>query len=166
MKSPVTEAGYDDERAWNDDHIHFVMMWLIKNEASPFYKSRIMIIVAMGFSRGPQTANLAADIVKRNLGRYRFSTRLSLTRGFKRILAGDVLPKDVVRTKAGVVRSFSIVKVANPQPLPCPPWHRGTISLTKDGIKLQLKRSDAMLAPKHDPAGRERLLNAFGKRGV
>lgn len=166
MTDIIKRAGYDDENAWNDDHLHFVMMWLTKNEASPFYKARVMVIMAMGFSRGPQTSNLANDVSRKKMHRYRLSTRIALTSGFKKILAGLVVPKDVVRTKAGVVRTFVIVPAANPQPLACPAWHRGTICLTKDGVKLQLRRSDAMLSPKHDPAGRERLINAFGKRGV
>lgn len=155
--------GEDSEDAWNDAHLKHVFLWLIKNDRSPFFGAPTMLMGAMKIDP-VYRKNLISSLRRGNLGNYRFATRISLTAGFKRVLSGLYEPKVLSRTSAGVVLKFEIRPSASPQPLPCPPFYRGSIQLTRDGMKVRLRQSDAVLTPMHNPEGMDRLKNPFGGR--
>jgi hypothetical protein len=96
--------------------------------------------------------------------RYRFSVRLGLTASLKRVLAGYYVPIVLQKNRLNRVIRYSVHEAVEKVPLPCPPFYVGGIRITTKGLQLSLKRTDELLAPKHDPEGVSRLTNAFGAR--
>jgi len=161
MSQKISEWGDDNEKAWNDRHLQHAYLWLIKNPQSPYQGSIAMLFEAMHIGK-----EVKEDFKKAfrlgKFARYRFTTRLTMTKRFQDVLAGKFIPVVLQRNSLGRVIKWKILPNPNPQPLPCPPFYRGSIRITTRGLELALKRTDANLAPKHDPKGKERLLNPFG----
>jgi hypothetical protein len=155
-----TKPGDDDENAWNDRHFQHVYLWLTLNPNSPYVSSPAMLLTAMGIDK-VYWSSFRTGFNRADLHRYRFSVRVSLTSRFKRVLNGEYTPIVLRRDKNNRITKYEIKPAENPQPLPCPAFYRGSIKITNKGLICTLRRSEATMAPKHDPEGRNRLLNAF-----
>jgi hypothetical protein len=157
-----TKPGDDDENAWNDRHLQHAYLWLTTNESSPYCGSPAMLLTAMRIDRA-YWHDFRRSFNRGDLTRYRFSVRCQLTKSLQRVLAGEFEPRVIKRNRLGRVTAYEVRPAASPQPLPCPPFYRGTIGITTKGLKISLRRTDASLAPRHDPEGRARLLSPFQK---
>jgi hypothetical protein len=158
-----TTPGDDSEDAWNDRHFQHVYLWLTTNPSSPYCGSPAMLLTAMGIDKAywndfRRAFNLG------DLRRYRMSVRISLTRSFGRVLAGNYAPKVLKRNRLNRVIKYEVKPAVAPQPLPCPAFYRASIQMTSKGLALALKRTDANLAPRYDPAGMQRLTDPFQRR--
>jgi hypothetical protein len=157
-----TEKGADDEKAWSDRHLQHVWLWLTTNPNSPYKGSPTMILTAMGIDRAYWSG------FKRSFGSgdfhwYRFSVRLRITAALQKILSGIIMPVVKKRDKRGYVLDFELQTIDVPHPLQCPPFYQGSIRITTRGLQVSLKRTDPVMAPRHDPESRNRLLNPFGR---
>ena len=157
-----TQVGADDENAWSDRHLQHVWLWLTTNPNSPYKGSPSMVLTAMGIDK-PHWNGFKKGLAAGDMHWYRFSVRIRLTASFKKLLNGDFIPTVKKRDKRGYVLDFDIKKADNPLPLQCPPFYNGSIRLTTRGLQIALKRTDPPMAVKHDPEGRSRLLNPFGR---
>lgn len=157
-----TEKGADDEMAWSDRHLQHVWLWLTTNPGSPFKGSPSMVLTAMGIDR-THWSGFKKSFSTGDFHWYRFTVRLRITASLKKLLAGSIVPIVKKRDKRGYVIGFEIKPCDDPRPLQCPPFYQGSVRLTTRGLQLSLKRTDPAIAPKHDPEGRSRLLNPFGR---
>jgi len=157
-----TEIGADDEKAWSDRHLQHVYLWLTTNPNSPYKSSPSMVLAALNIEKekwpGFRKAFSTGDFHW-----YRFGVRIRITAGLKKILAGMFEPIVKKRDKRGYILDWEIKTVENPFPLQCPPFYQGSVKITTRGLQVSLKRTDPQMAPKHDPEGRTRLLNPFGR---
>jgi len=157
-----TKVGEDSEGAWNDRHFQHCWIWLTKNPNSPYFGSPAMLLTALQISR-PAWAGFKKAFNTANLVYYRFEVRMRMTKAFKRVLAGMYDPIILKRNKNGLIIKYDVQKSANPKPILCPPFYRGSIRITTKGLLVSLKRTDAVMATFHDPEGLQRLTNPFGK---
>jgi hypothetical protein len=157
------EWGEDSEDAWNDKHFQHVYLWLTTNPNSPYRGIPIVLLAAMGIDPSARS-DFKKCFETGSFARYRFGVRIRQTAAFKRVLAGLYLPEVTKRDKIGRVRGYIIRPAPNPQPLPCPPFYRGSINMSTKGLRVMLRQSDAQLAPMHNPDGADRLMNPWGKR--
>jgi hypothetical protein len=157
-----TVRGEDDEMAWNDAHFQHVYFWLVRNPNSPYFGAPSMLMGALKVEP-VYRENMKKAFQRANFSNFRFSTRITITAALKRVLSGLYEPEILSRTKKGIVLKFVIRPAANPQPLACPPFYRGSIKMTPQGMKVQLRQSDAVMATSHNPDGVARLKNPWGK---
>ena len=157
-----TVEGEDTDLAWNDQHMRYVYQWLIENELSPYKGSPAMLLTAMDVDR-LYWSELKKGFKKGKLY-IRFSVRIRLTAKFKLVIDGNFRPRVERKDKLGRITKYSILPVSDPQPLPIPRWITGGISFGKSGIQLLVRGAVENFAPRHDPQGRERLANPFGRR--
>jgi hypothetical protein len=158
-----TVVGDDSENAWNDRHLQHAYLWLTTNPNSPYVGSPAMLFTAMGISK-PVWMDFRKAFNRANFSRYRYIVRIRMTKALQKVLAGEYIPTVTKRNKRNQIIGYTITPAVNPQPLNCPPFYRGSVKLTTKGLQISLRRTDAQLAPKHDPEGRNRLINAFQKR--
>ena len=159
----TTGIGDDCDNAWNDAHLSHCWRWLYENPQSPYAGSKLMVLDGLKI-----TTKHKQDIKRwldgKSPYKYSFSTRLRMTTSFKRVLAGYYEPVVTQRKPDGTPKKWEMRDAVNPKPLNCSSFYRGTISLHKKGFSLGFVRTDAFLDPKHDPKGKNRLLNAFSNR--
>jgi len=156
LASSVNTPGDDNDLAWNDRHLQYVWLWLLRNERSPYYGCPSMLLTAMDVDRPHWPSLRKAG----RSGKYyiRFSVRVRLTARFKVVLSGEFLPRIDKRTRNGIVRAFTLLPQETPIPLPMPPWIRGSIKITSKGIQLMVSS-----ASKPRVFGeKSRLFNPFG----
>lgn len=155
-----TVVGDDDENAWNDRHFQHCYLWLTTNPSSPYCGAPAMLFTALRIDRA-YWGDFRRAFSQARMQRYRFSVRVTLTRAFQRVLAGEYIPVIVKRNKLNRVTHYKVLPNPHPQALPCPAFFRGSISITTKGLKLALKRTDASLTPYHNPEGAARLMAPF-----
>ena len=148
----------DAPNAWSDEHILYVVRWLLNDERSPWRHAPSMTFAAMRIT--PGVMRLIKQGLRRKSDRLylRFRTRCALTTNLKRLSMGEIAPVIEKRNKLGWVIRYKLVPTANPQPLPIPQFLRGQVRFAPNGVKLSLAP-----APVIKPRGeRSRLLNPFG----
>ena len=157
-----TEKGADDEMAWSDRHLQHVWLWLTTNPGSPYKGSPSMVLTAMGIER-PHWSGFKKSFNTGDFHWYRFSVRIRITASLKKLLSGFMVPVIKKRDNRGYFIYYEIKTTDNPMPLQCPPFYQGSVRITTRGLQITLKRTDPVLAAKHDPEGQRRLLNPFGR---
>jgi len=130
--------------------------WLTQNEQSPFVGCPSCVLKAMDIDKS-FWGTLKTQFKKGKLW-LRFSVRMRMTAKFKQVLSGEMTVANIVRDKKNRPRSFDIVFVPNPVPLPIPNWYRGTIEISRRGLKMKIKSVTVEPAP-----DRSKLFNPFGR---
>jgi hypothetical protein len=153
----------DSDMMWSDAHFRHCWNWLLNSDQSPCKGSPAMIVHGLGIRRAKM------QDWKRRFGRadpfdMAYKTRMRMTARFKRLLSGvvEVVPTKI--NKNGMVIGCEVRPLVHPRPLNCPAFYRGSIAIGRHGMKVVLKRTDAVMATKHNPDGIARLTNPFGVR--
>ena len=153
----------DTDLVWSDAHFRYCWAWLLTSDQSPYKGSPAMIVHGLGVPKH-KMRNWKFRFRKTEPFDMAFATRMRMTARFKKVMNGLVETIAVRRDKLGRVLECEVRPVAYPKPLNCPPFYRGSISMGRNGMKVILKRTDAIMAPKHNPEGIQRLTNPFGVR--
>ena len=157
----LNEQGSDNDLAWNDRHLQYVWLWLTLNELSPYCGAPNMLLAAMKIY--PTLRSNYKKMFGAGKLIIRFGVRKMLTYRLKEVCSGKYTPRVDKRDRRGRVIRFTILEESNPTAYPIPVWYRGNLQITTKGLRVFVRRSEQVNAPRVSPnEAKDRLFNPFG----
>ena len=148
----------DLENEWSDAHLRHVFSWLLGNDLSPWKNAPTMLMTACELWKGHH-GSLKSNLRGNGQLWLRRSDRQKITKNLKKVLAGEIVPEIEKRNKLGWVTHYALLIAKDPQPLPIPVFIKGTINITRGGVKIAFNAQPIAKQPRGD---KSKLLNPFG----